>query len=129
MTESVKFSTQISRRGVLGKIGGTGFIAAIGAPIPFLKFLPQGVSPIALAQGSRNEIAEKEELTLLSDRPLNMETPAHLLDDNITPASRFFVRNNGIPPFLEDISVDSWRLSIDGEVDWSAPQKVVHYLS
>jgi len=40
----------------------------------------------------------KDGLTHLNDRPLNMETPPHLLDDKITPANRFFIRNNGLPP-------------------------------
>ena len=37
-------------------------------------------------------------LTILNDRPVNAETPAHLLDEDITSAMRLFVRNNGIPP-------------------------------
>ena len=40
----------------------------------------------------------KEGLRLLNDRPVNAETPAHLLDDDITPAKYLFVRNNGVPP-------------------------------
>jgi DMSO/TMAO reductase YedYZ molybdopterin-dependent catalytic subunit len=44
---------------------------------------------------------------------VNAETPAHLLDDSITPADRLFVRNNGIPPV--DIDLDNWTLVIDGE--------------
>ena len=52
-------------------------------------------------------------LVLLNDRPLNAETPAHLLDDDVTPASRLFVRNNGEPPSGVDAS--SWTLTLDGE--------------
>lgn len=52
-------------------------------------------------------------LSILNDRPINAETPAHLLDDDITPAARFFVRNNGLPPAAAEIA--DWRLSIDGE--------------
>jgi DMSO/TMAO reductase YedYZ molybdopterin-dependent catalytic subunit len=36
-----------------------------------------------------------------------------LLNDDITPASRLFVRNNGIPPTQPDY--ESWTLSIGGE--------------
>jgi len=53
------------------------------------------------------------EMTLLNDRPLNMEAPPHLLNDAITPADKFFVRNNGIPP--SNIDVDNWTLKIGGE--------------
>ena len=52
-------------------------------------------------------------LKVLSQRPWNIETPAHLLDDRITPADRLFVRNNGIPP--DDIDPSEWTLRIDGE--------------
>jgi DMSO/TMAO reductase YedYZ molybdopterin-dependent catalytic subunit len=52
-------------------------------------------------------------LRILNDRPINAETPAHLLDDDITPAARFFIRNNGLPPETPDSA--EWRLSIDGE--------------
>ena len=58
-------------------------------------------------------IAGKEGLLLLNDRPLNAETPPHLLDDEITPARRLFIRNNGIPP--ERAAPENWTLTIDGE--------------
>jgi DMSO/TMAO reductase YedYZ molybdopterin-dependent catalytic subunit len=63
-------------------------------------------------------MAGKDGLTILNERPVNAETPAHLLDDNVTPASRLFVRNNGMVPeqaFTMDAS--NWMLTVDGEVD------------
>ncbi len=59
------------------------------------------------------ELNKAEGLSVLNDRPWNIETPAHLLDDDITPANKLFVRNNGIPP--ADIDLDNWTLSIEGE--------------
>ncbi len=56
----------------------------------------------------------KPQLHLLNDRPLNAETPAHLLDDAITPANRFFVRNNGIMPTAA-VDPDAWTLRVSGE--------------
>jgi DMSO/TMAO reductase YedYZ molybdopterin-dependent catalytic subunit len=53
------------------------------------------------------------DLVVLSDKPWNIETPAHLLDDAITPADKLFVRNNGLMP--EAIDVAQWTLTIDGE--------------
>ena len=54
-------------------------------------------------------------LVLLGDKPLVAETPEHLLDDETTPTSKFFIRNNGqIPDAAKD--ADGWKLSIDGEV-------------
>lgn len=55
----------------------------------------------------------KEGLRVLNDRPENAETPAHLLDDDVTPAKYLFVRNNGVPPV--NVDPTSWRLAIGGE--------------
>ncbi len=65
-------------------------------------------------------------LILLGDRPVNAETPAHLLDDKATPNDKFFVRNNGIPPVLEKIDLKSWTLAIEGE---SVKQKKTYSLN
>lgn len=75
--------------------------------------MPANFIPIALAD--QGEIAGKDGLTLLNDRPLNAETPPHLLDDPITPTSRHFIRNNGVPP--ENTGADGWQLTVDGLVD------------
>ncbi len=58
-------------------------------------------------------VPSKGPLRLLNDRPLNAETPAHLLDDVTTPTELMFVRNNGVPPVAVD--ADTWRLEIGGE--------------
>ena len=104
-----------NRRKVL--TGAAGFAATLGMPIPFVSRLPMGVTPIALAQAPGSGFSEKSGLTLLNDRPINMETPPHLLDDAVTPASRFFVRNNGLPPILDEKPEEAWRFSIKGHVD------------
>ncbi len=91
------------------------FAALLGAEIVFGRFLPAGFVPVALAGQATGQLDQmgKAELTLLNDRPLNAETPAHLLDDKVTPASRLFVRNNGVPP--TNANPDTWSLVIDGE--------------
>lgn len=76
--------------------------------------LPKGLVPVVLAE-ELSVLPGKDGLTILNDRPINAETPAHLLDDKVTPASRLFVRNNGIPPLTEDIDPLEWRLHVDGE--------------
>jgi len=53
------------------------------------------------------------EMIVLNDRPVNMETPAHLLNDKLTPNDLFFVRNNGLVP--NNIDVSKWTLTISGE--------------
>jgi DMSO/TMAO reductase YedYZ molybdopterin-dependent catalytic subunit len=102
-----------NRRGFLSGAGLTTMGAMVGAAIPFAANIPSGFIPIALADS--HMIKGKDGLTVLNDRPLNAETPPHLLDDNITPTPRHFVRNNGIPP--EEVDPNSWRLTVDGLVD------------
>ncbi|MEO1204817.1 MAG: sulfite oxidase [Pseudomonadota bacterium] len=101
------------RRGFLKGAGLATMGAMVGATIPFHENMPANFVPIALAD--ENEITGKDGLTLLNDRPLNAETPPHLLDDPITPTARHFIRNNGLPP--EDVSVADWTLTVDGLVD------------
>lgn len=101
-----------------GKVARRSFVkalsTAIGANIVFANLVPKGFLPVALAQTAEPfSIPGKPGLTILNDRPVNAETSAHLLNDAITPASRLFVRNNGLPP--EKVDIDSWTLSIGGE--------------
>jgi DMSO/TMAO reductase YedYZ molybdopterin-dependent catalytic subunit len=106
----------ISRRGFIRGSGLATMSAVIGASIPFAEFMPGGLIPAALAQSdSPFELAGKDGLTILNDRPVNAETPAHLLDDNVTPVSRLFVRNNGVPPAVTEIERGAWELEIGGE--------------
>lgn len=112
MTQHQTFRTRpVSRRRFIQQAAT--FAAALGAPIPFADRLPAGVAPVALANMDGAAIRGKKDLTVLNDRPINAETPAHLLDDAVTPASRLFVRNNGIPP--HDVDAHAWRLTVDGE--------------
>ena len=67
-------------------------------PVPFAE-RGVGLVPVsAWAAEPGTVLAEKPGLTILSDRPINAETPAHLLDDDVTPTARMFVRNNGPAP-------------------------------
>ena len=91
--------TRINRRQFLRKGSATSLSALLGMRIPYLPLLPAGLTPVALTQAAEaSVIPQKPGLVVLNDRPINAETPAHLLDDAITPASRMFVRNNGVPP-------------------------------
>lgn len=106
-------TSPLSRRGFLS--GLSTMTAVLGADIVFSRFMPAGLIPAALAETQTPfSIPGKDPgLVVLNDRPINAETPAHLLDENVTSASKLFVRNNGIPP--ESIDVDSWTLTISGE--------------
>ena len=106
----------VTRRGFLTRGGLVAMSAAVGASIPFAQLMPGGLIPAALAQSATPfTIPGKEGLVVLNDRPINAETPAHLLDDRITPARYLFVRNNGVPPFAANIDPATWTLEIGGE--------------
>src|SRR3712207_3517612 len=62
------------------------------------------------------QLEGKGPLILQGERPLNAETPETLLDDDVTPAAKMFVRNNGgVPEPPRDAK--AWRIRIEGEVD------------
>lgn len=53
---------------------------------------------------------------VIGEEPLVAETRPDALDDDTTPADKFFVRNNGkVPAFREDPA--RWIFSVDGEVE------------
>ncbi|NND08251.1 MAG: sulfite oxidase [Saprospiraceae bacterium] len=107
-------SNMQGRRSFLKASGST----ILGAPMVFAMNFPTGLLPIGLvAEPAQQDIPGKDaRLTVLNDRPINMETPPHLLDDRLTPGNLFFVRNNGIPPEVITGDVEStWKLTIGGE--------------
>ena len=89
-------NSRVDRRGFLRGAGLATMAAMVGANIPFHRNMPAGFIPVALA--NEDVLKGKDGLTLLNDRPVNAETPAHLLDDPITPTNRHFIRNNGLLP-------------------------------
>ncbi len=91
----------LSRRGFLKKSA----LAALGSSF--------GPSFLGAANDPYDIIGKHSGLTILNDRPWNVETPAHLLDEEITSAERLFIRNNGIPPSRPDVT--KWTLTVGGE--------------
>ncbi len=92
----------------------TVLLASVAGGSRALGLLPAGLLPAAAAGAASGDLlASHPELEILNDRPINAQTPAHLLDDSVTPVSRMFVRNNGIPP--ENVDPETWRLAIGGE--------------
>jgi len=103
-----------SRRGFLQNAGLVSLSTALGSTIPFARFLPAGLIPAAFSAESAPDMIEgKDGLIILNDRPVNAETPAHLLDEAVTPNRHMFIRNNGIPP--ESVDPENWQLEIGGE--------------
>ena len=105
-------SHHVTRRGFLSGLKSLSVL--LGAEVVYGQFMPAGLIPAAFAQTDTPFTIEgKDGLVVLNDRPINAETPAHLLDDDVTPASRLFVRNNGIVP--ESPDPKTWTLTIEGE--------------
>ncbi len=104
-----------NRRGFLKKSSLIAMGTVLGADMVFANNFPGGLIPIGILDSDKDIIIEGKspELTILNDRPINAETPPHLLNDALTPNDLFFVRNNGIPP--EGININNWTLTIEGE--------------
>ena len=88
--------------------------ALIGSRIVFGNNLPKDYVPVILQDGDPYAMFKKhKEMVVLNNKPWNIETLPHLLDDKVTPNEKMFIRNNGLIP--EDIDVNKWTLTIDGE--------------
>jgi len=93
----------------LGSVG-----ALLGTHYVFANNLPKGYVPLLFEKEDPYELFGKhKDMVVLNDRPWNIGSKAHLLDDRITPNSAMFVRNNGLIP--ENIDPSNWTLTIDGE--------------
>ena len=103
-----------NRRDFIKKSSLAALSTALGMDTVFGHTLPKDLLPLVFDQQDFYAKFKKDkDLVILNDRPWNAEAQAHQLDDLITPASKMFVRNNGLVPM--DIDVDSWKLTIDGE--------------
>jgi sulfite oxidase len=103
-----------NRRSFIKKSALATISTLIGAEIVFAGNMPKGMLPVILEDGDFYSMFGKDkDMIVLNDRPWNAEAQAHILDDEVTPASKMFVRNNGLIP--EKIDVNNWKLLIEGE--------------
>ena len=104
---------KISRRGFIKKHSQIMLSASLASYFS----IPMNVVPLYANDTLKiDNIHKKNDLTILNDRPINAETPPHLLDDPITPTNRHFVRNNGIMPDISSNEISNWKLRIEGNV-------------
>ncbi|WP_373493772.1 sulfite oxidase [Aquiflexum sp.] len=90
------------------------FSGILGMDVVFGSNMPEGYIPVLLQdRESLKSFGKNSALIVLNDKPWNVETPAHLLDDKITPADKMFIRNNGLLAPKTDPS--NWKLTIKGE--------------
>lgn len=114
----------MKRRNFVKKAALGSLATLIGVDIVFGATMPEGYTPLALGDPDPFKLFGLDsEMVLLNDKPWNIEAKAHLLNDNITPNSKMFIRNNGLIP--ENININEWRLTIDGE---SVKQKKTYTL-
>ena len=93
------------------RLSGTVIPSALAQGAPASGGAPQPAGPQPLDYPGK-----EKGLAVLGERPLVAETPEHLLDDETTPISKFFIRNNGQIPEAA-ANPDAWKLTIDGEVN------------
>lgn len=104
----------MKRRDFVKKATLGSFTTLIGVDIVFGASMPAGYEPLALQDPDPFKMFNKhKDMIVLNDKPWNIEAQAYLLDDKITPNTSMFIRNNGLVP--EEIDVDNWMLTIDGE--------------
>lgn len=119
------FDTVMSRRRFFGLTGRGGAVLALaglgaGADSAVTGLFCRGMIPVAWAQeaSSASQVPGKPGMIVHVSRPIAGEFPPHLLDDDVTPTERHFVRNNSaVPQRAEDRDPKGWKLKIDGEVN------------
>jgi len=118
--------SKLSERRNFLKNSTLGTLAALlGTDIVFGAAMPKHYIPIIFQDQDPTKLFGKHKgMIILNDRPWNIETPAHLLDDKITPSDKMFIRNNGLIP--ENIEPDKWTLTLDGE---SVKEKTIYTLN
>jgi DMSO/TMAO reductase YedYZ molybdopterin-dependent catalytic subunit len=104
----------MKRRKFVKKAALSSLTVLVGTDIVFGGLMPSGYQPLALQDPDPFKLFNKDkEMIVLNDRPWNIETPAHLLDEKITSNKFMFIRNNGKIP--ESIDVNNWTVTFDGE--------------
>ena len=110
-----------SRRDFLTKAGKVALLASlglfgVGCEAVNRGLLDRGLIPVVL-EDLKAAGLPKTDMLVHSENPFNGELPPHLLNDDVTPTNRHFVRNNsGIPKRATTYNLNGWKLVIDGEV-------------
>ena len=110
-----------SRRDFLAKVGKSALFVSLGmfgagCEAVDRGLLGRGLTPIVLADATEAGLP-KSDMLVHSESPFNGEFAPHLLNDDVTPTARHFVRNNsGVPERAVSKDLRGWKLVIDGEV-------------
>jgi DMSO/TMAO reductase YedYZ molybdopterin-dependent catalytic subunit len=101
-----------NRRGFLQQSALATVATLAGTDIIFANKIPPYYRPLAFDYDPLK--GKNPGMTVLGDKPWNVESPVHLLDDAVTPVSKMFIRNNGLIP-TEPLNPATWTLTINGE--------------
>lgn len=120
-TDRLETVSDATRRDFLAKIGKGALLASLGVfgagcEAVDRGLFGRGLAPIILVDAQAAGLP-KSDMLVHSQNPFNGEFAPHLLNDDITPTARHFVRNNsGIPERAVKKDLRGWKLVIDGEV-------------
>ncbi len=100
---------QFVKKSMMGSLA-----SVLGMNIVYGASMPENYTPLGLQETDPFKMFDLDSsMLVLNNRPWNIEAQAHLLDDDVTPNSKMFIRNNGLIP--KDINESTWLLTIDGE--------------
>ncbi len=110
-----------SRRHFLAMMGKGAALAGLGifgagSDAALKGLFGRGLIPAAWGNVEQ-DLLPKPDMIVHSEQPFNGEFAPHLLNDDVTPTARHFVRNNSsIPERAKSGDLHDWKLTIDGEV-------------
>jgi DMSO/TMAO reductase YedYZ molybdopterin-dependent catalytic subunit len=119
---------KISRRALLKILGAGGGTLALGSwsvlraamqqraarPVP--SFTGPGANPYWNSVGPLGTYPQKLPLIVLTDRPVQLETPREFFLSAITPNSAFYVRWH-LDEIPSSVDLSEWRLHVEGNVE------------
>ena len=114
-------TTFFSRRHFLATMGKGAALAGLGifgagSDAAVKGLFGRELIPAAWADVEQ-DLLPKPDMLVHSKQPFNGEFAPHLLNDDVTPTARHFVRNNSsIPERAKSGDLNGWKLTIDGEV-------------
>lgn len=126
-----KRTSDTSRRSVLKTIGAGAAAAftlgrlfqpeAFGQQQPsaasrMRSFTGPGANPYWNSVGKIATFPQKAPLIMLTDRPVQLETPRHYFLDPITPNDAFFVRWH-LESIPNEVDLSTWRMRVEGNVN------------
>jgi DMSO/TMAO reductase YedYZ molybdopterin-dependent catalytic subunit len=124
------FQKRITRRGWIKSIGAGGITLAVAqglgglkalaqepaGPSPAPEFTGPGANPYWSSVGPIATYPQKAPLILLTDRPVQLETPRHYFLSTFTPNDAFYVRWH-LQTIPNAVDLKTWRLQVEGNVE------------